>query len=281
MKTIILFFILSINLFSQSFLLWYDESSYANQETSVYLASLTTPISPAYAATLDGFITKVKDSLSITALSQKFDVMYDLGGYSAEQSLKNLVKRSHDATNVNSAGWVQWQGFTGNGTSSYLNTNYNPSSQGVVVSTSSVSMGAYSRTDFRSSLTILGSYDGSTFFELVANASFFYVRVLKGDVTTVLPSSAGFIIGNRISPSIVQGYYNGLQVGSNIASNTAAFPDFNVYLDARNASGTANSFHVLQESFAFIGTGLTPTEVSRLTNCVEWLMDRKGTGVIP
>jgi hypothetical protein len=53
---------------------------------------------------------------------------------------------SHQATLVNSPTFNAGQGFTFNGTSSYIDTNYNPSTQGVKFTQNSASRGLYMRT---------------------------------------------------------------------------------------------------------------------------------------
>ena len=90
----------------------------------------------------------VKDSLQISSLSSKFDGMYLLANETSEAGLKNLVKRQHDATAVNSPTFTQWEGFTGNeNTYAHISTNYYPRTQAVSYALNSGSFGIYFRTN--------------------------------------------------------------------------------------------------------------------------------------
>lgn len=257
-------------------------SDYKNKETTVYLASLTTPISPTYAATLDSFITKVKDSLSITSLSSKFDVMYDLGGYSQEQSLKNLVKRSSDATAVNSPTWTQWQGFGGDtNTVRYVNTNYNPNNDKITYAQTSNAFGVYVRTDANGAYADIGVNDATPQSYIYPRLTdlFYFTNLSAINQTVANTDSRGFFITSRTASNLTSGYKNGDTLATSSINSAATPVNVNFHILRRNATGASYSIH--QVAFAFIGAGLSATEVSKLTNCVEWLQDRKGVGVIP
>lgn len=289
-KLILIIALLTISLYPQSkLLLLMGGEGYKNAETKTYLASLTTPISSTYAKTLDTFISMVKDSLAIANLSDAFDVMYDLGGETTEQSLKNLVKRQHDATAVNSPTWTQWEGFTGNGTSSYLNTNYNPATQGVVYVQNSASLGVYIRTNVDEAGVDIGAqtegyttgiyistrrYDTKFYWQINENTNSQFVNGVSWD-------SRGFTVAVRPNSTQVYGYKNGVNYGGAKSANSIGTPNLNIYILCGSYGQVPTTFSTKQTSFAFLGKSLSATEVRKLTNCVEWLMDSKGKGVIP
>lgn len=288
MKKLILFLILTSFTFSQSstMLLLMGGSDYKNVETSIYLASLTTPISKTYSATLDSFITMVKDSLNITSLSSKFDVMYDLGGETAEQSLKNLVKRSSDATVVNSPTWAQWQGYTGANTK-YLNTNYNTNTQAQTFVNGNASYGVYSRVNSQGAYVDIGGYTTSNFAAYLAsraggNTPYFGVSSNTTKFSTgAATSSLGLYVAVKPDNTNIILYKNSSAIVSTTCPNLTTMPNLNIFILCTNNNGTPAEYTNRQISFAFLGAGLTATEVGKFTNCIEWLQDRKGTGVIP
>jgi hypothetical protein len=96
-----------------------------NAETVTYITGLTTPLSSGQVTLIDTFVTSLKTGLSITTLDEVFDVMYILAGETAESSLRNLIKNDHHATAVNSPTFTALEGFTGDGLTKYINTNYN------------------------------------------------------------------------------------------------------------------------------------------------------------
>ena len=273
---------------STMLLLMGDEDGHSpNPESGIYNASLTTPLSAAYKATLDSFIVMVKDSLDINLLSDAFDVMYDLGSETAEAGLKNLVKRSHDATAVNSPTFTQWEGFTSNSAlNRYVNTNYKPLSDGVNITTTSTSMGFYSRTN----ISVANNWDMGASGASDANALtirtnsggaglcfVYFGNTPAGSITS--SNSSGFFVGIKVTGGASL-YRNGSLLGGNtyVVGN---MPDLNIYIGGKNNNGTASNITGRQYSFAFISKGLTATEIAKFTNCVEWLQDRKGKGVIP
>ena len=286
MKTILLILLLTSLTFGQELLLLYDAAGYKNAETKVYLASLTTPLSKTYAATLDSFITKVKDSLAITSLSSKFDVMYDLGSETSEAGLKNLVKRSHDATAVNSPTFTQWQGFAGNGTTSYINTNYNVGTQGVNWATTSAGVFLYNRTNILTDSKALCANIQYTGTELRLEMTVRTTSMQGRLNATSAANNIGLSHNNDIT-----GFHSFVRTGDDVtytlrrattvtqtkSQTSPALPGTVYLLSNRGIS----AFSTNQLSFFACGEYLTVAETGKLANCVEWLQDRKGTGVIP
>lgn len=291
-RLIILIMILSSLGYSQELIVILD-SDYNNRETKELLASLTTPISKSYATTLDRFISMVKDSLAIANLSDAFDVMYDLGGETTEQSLKNLVKRQHDATAVNSPTWTQWEGFTGDGTTSYLNTNYNDSLHATARTLTSSTYGIYIRSFGNvTNQGHIGSYRtdyyGTSTWLLGLDITMYYDNVGTGANITYTNAETKTLVGlwvtSRTNSTTATLYANSTQKAQSTTHSSAIrFVNLKNYIMARyfGNNDVPINYSNSQYSFAFIGRGLSATEVRKLTNCVEWLMDSKGKGVIP
>lgn len=280
MKKILVIILLStLGAFAQSstmLLLFGDDFE---PETQLYLSSLTTPLSYDQQIRINTFVKMVKDSLQISSLSSRFDVMLPLANETAEAGLKNLVKRQHDATAVNSPTFTQWEGFTGNGTSSYLNTNYNDSTDDVNFKLDNNSFGFYKRTDgINTDMGIIGT--GSQYTATRINAGNLTAGNYIVGIPTIAANGAGFWVVSRTANANFYGYKNA--VGYLIPyQRTQPKYSLSFLICAGNTAGSAGLFSNAQISFAFIGEGLSNTEVNKLTNCIEWYMDDLGKGVIP
>lgn len=284
---ILLFTSISFGQSSSLLLMSGDDNPYNNQETLIYANSLTTALSDSQMTNIDNFITMLKDSLSITSLSQKFDAMYILANETAEAGLKNLVKRSHDATAVNSPTFTQWEGFAGNGSSSYLNTNYNVTTQRSAVSANNQSIGIYSRTDKVEDKNDMGviinslSDTSTSRIAIMYNATSGFVSLGRSAAATVA-NSLGLFVGSRTASTTLAIYQNGtlLSMGAQSGTGTGISMNGNHYICAINRVGGAIwNFSTRQYSFSFIGAGLTATEVRQVYNCIQAYMTGIGKQV--
>ena len=246
-------------------------------EIDAYINGLTTPLSDAQVSKLDTFVTSVKTGLGISALSDAFDVMYILAGETQESSLRNLVKRSHDATIIDSTIFTPFEGVKGAG--GKINTNYNISTQRENVSQNNFSMGFYSRTGGSDDNTIeMGVIISNPYilFQVAFNGSKCYVEMSNNIGTGIANTSRlGFYSASRLNSNNYIVYKNGSQlVVENILSETIG--NSNLYLLGANTGYTSN----IQMAFAFAGRGLTENETLALTNAIEAYMDSNGKGVL-
>jgi hypothetical protein len=170
---------------------------------------------------------------------------------------------SSQITEVNSPTWTTLSGYTGNGSSSYLNTNYNPNSNGVNYTLNNVSYGAYILTNIRSTTQIdigCNNTSGGTIIMntnfSVANCIVSYVNDSTGQINgTETSTSVGLTSAIRTASSTSTQYRNGVnQTVSNTPVSTAV-PNINIYILAENISGSANSFSTRKISMVFFGSG--------------------------
>jgi hypothetical protein len=169
----------------------------------------------------------------------------------ARISLVNALTASL-ITEVNSPTFTSGQGYTGNGTTSYLDSNYNPSTQGVKYTLNSMSVGAGSATDVLigtktligcvSGADVVGVYpkwvgDAGKIISYTNNNSAFDLRSAAADPTTI-----GRYMVQRTASNLSTIYKN------NVSLNTGAFasssiPNNNLFILGINANGSfANGF---------------------------------------
>lgn len=286
MKIFILSLFLTTYLFGQGFttlgLLMGDENGY-DTDAKVYFDAMATPLSDEQQERINAFVVMLKDSLSISSLSGKFDVMYLLANETSEAGLKNLVKRSNDATAVGAPTFTQWQGYTG-AIDKSINTNYNPSTEAVKATQNSTSVGAYVRGMHTAGIKCIWGCETGAVINIFLpnrgsggrywNINTAYASVLE-DYT-----DNDFYVVSRTASDEIKLYQTGALLRSGTTVTTGV-PNSDMYILSDNDDGTPGAFSTGQVSLFFIGEGLNATEVRKITNCAEVYMDAIGTGVIP
>lgn len=154
-------------------------------------------------------------------------------------------------TKVNSPTFTSLEGFTGNGTSSYLNTNYSPSTDGINIDTNDISVGAYVRSVGGSGI-LVGSQNttGNTNGILLPDSS--ALRLVSSGFISSSASAGFYQIDRAVSVDIKQ-----YQDGTNTATNTITitnYPSQSLFIGARNQEGTANVFSTAQVSMAYVSS---------------------------
>lgn len=248
-------------------------------EVDAYILGLATELSEAQITRLNNFVYCLKNGLSISNLSDAFDVMYIFAGETQESSLRNLIKRANDATLNNAPAWVQYEGFTGNGLNANINSNYNASTQAVVYQLNNASIGAYARLNLAEDKIIMGSNSGTNYTDLVLRLTTnnFNCRINGGAVSAAVANldSRGMFITTRIDALTNNFYLN--KVHNSSVKASAAIPNNNITFLCRNGSFFSSN----QISFGFAGKGLLQSDVNYISDCFEAYMDANGKGVLP
>lgn len=289
MKKIILISLLLLSVsHSQGIFILLDDGGFKNAEVKAYNTVLTTPLSNARLVILDNFITKIKDSLSISALSTSFDRLW-LVTETQEGMFNSIVNPTSTDMSVGATTvtYTIDQGFAGDDIAGYVNTNFNLSTSGVRFTQNSASIGVYIRNDLTDNGYVGGALAGSGVGVMVRsdNGSGLLATGIKINSSTAQPSgfantdASGFYIVTRYASDSAQVYKNGI-LREKWANASAALLNLNLYLGCYNSvNGTALGFTAFQIGAAFIGKGFTAIEVRKINNCIEWYMDELGTGV--
>lgn len=158
---------------------------------------------------------------------------------SAEFSTINWkTPTAHQVTIVNAVTWARNGGFTGNGTDAYLDTNYNPSTQGVNYVQNDASRWAWVATDGGSFID--GTATNNT--QLMNSTSGTSQRINQG--TTALAaavdfSGTGLMSINRTSSTNVEAFKNTTQTSTTATS--AAPSSLNQMIFRSNTSYAAHN----------------------------------------
>jgi len=164
----------------------------------------------------------------------------------------------------------------------YIDTNYNPSTEGL--STTSCSMGLYSRTDAAGVWFDMGSRTvGPTQRTLIQTrdaGSNAYTRLCNGNGfnTIAVVNSLGMFSGSRTGNNLTvhQNLVHGIP--ANVAPTS--FHNGNIYIGALNQSGTSQSPTVRQYSIGWIADYFSNAELDLVFSGFETYMDSNGKGVV-
>ena len=280
MKKMFLILLFASQVFAQSSLLTlFDDASY-DVDAKLYF-TVATSLSPAQKIRVNTFVKMLKDSLSITSLSSKFDVIYLMANEDSVSSKLNLVKRSDDGVKFNTLSFTQWEGWTGDvaGNFAYMNTTYNPSTEATNYAQNSNAFGVYVRNNLNVNVACGNTLPNNYIYPRLSDKFYFTNNVTAaGNQSITNTDSRGFFISSRTAAAVTNGYKNGVSLAEN-TTVSAAPASANFYIFARNNGAAAEGYSQFQISFFFIGGGLTAIQARQLNNCVEWYMDDLGKGV--
>lgn len=160
-------------------------------------------------------------------------------------------------TEVNSPTWSALQGYKSNGTTSYVNTQFNPTVNGVTISQDNMSVFAYVRDNIDENKYQFGATSATTTFNLRARNSNLASFGLNsgGSVSGANTDSRGFFQGIRSGPTTNAVYKNGAQIGTG-ANASLTPPNLNLYACCLNSSGVAGSFSNTQVSIVGVASKL-------------------------
>jgi hypothetical protein len=191
--------------------------------------------------------------------------IYPMVGASMAACAQNL--KSSSFTGTFSSGWTfASTGVTGNGTSAFMNTGLNASTD-LTLSTNHFSY--YSRTGSVVAVTVEMGVFQTAFVHLRTAVNYVAGGVSSLASFTTTTTSAGFWLGSKTANNSRKAIYNGSVQATSTVSDTTAYPNLNVYIEARNDSGSAAVFSDKQCAFASIGDGLTDTQASNFYTAVQ------------
>lgn len=255
-----------------------------DSDLETYIDGLTTELSSGQLDKLNTFFTDLKSDLGITNLSDVFDAMYILANETEEASLRNAVERDHDCTNY-SASFTSLEGFTGNGTSQYISTDFVPSTDGVNFTLNSGSIGVYSRT--AANPTNEGCYIGvsdgveqSSIQPYNSGEMVYHVNdATLSYVENTTNAHAALWIATRPNSTTVTLYKN-KTANTSATANSVGLPTLEFNILARK-NYTREYYSTSQVSLVFIAEHITTAMRDAIVDNFEAYMDSNSKGIIP
>jgi hypothetical protein len=144
-------------------------------------------------------------------------------------------------TAVNNPTFTPLLGYTGNGTTSYLNTNFNPLTQGVKYSLNNASAFTYIQQNIVSTGAAFGAIIGSDisvllYPQFLLNTPIYYINNLGTD-SYGSANSQGLSSFRRRNNITIEYFKNGIANASNI-KNSTLIPNTNIYICGRSTAGS-------------------------------------------
>ena len=193
--------------------------------------------------------------------------IYPMIGASAAACAQNL--RSSSFTGTFTAGWTfASTGVTGNGTSTYFDTTFNPSTQ--ITTASNFTLGGYQRIQQLREEILFGNSGGTTSPRIEQYArqagGGYFLNIGGGFVNATNTDARGFYLGKSNSlATMAEGYKNGSLFMSGVS--IPSMKNANMWLGGIQGytAYSSNEF-----AFAFLGDGqLTATDVSNFYTSVQ------------
>jgi hypothetical protein len=193
-----------------------------------------------------GYLTTFENSLGLD-LAQ-FDRLWIFGignNIAARTSFVNPTSTA--ATAVNGPTFTPNLGYTGNGTTSYVNSNFNVKTQGVQYTANRCAMFVYIQQNVIALRCAMGAFTGSNEISIIypqytLGQGLYYLNNNSPDSLT-LQNSIGLSSCRRINPTETQGFKNGIASGPINLRAVTNMPNTNMYILAQSNSGGATALY--------------------------------------
>lgn len=223
---------------------------------------------------LSTFVTSLKSN----SIWTKLDRIWLYASETEEQALKCIRTRTN-STKIGSPSFtisVGYGGFTTSGVVA-LDPSYNPTTTATAYTQNSASLGIYSRDNNTSAGTFLGNIghrDSGTSGGMRANlnprTSTNNIRMNannQGLIAVSNSNSIGLFTVSRTASNDLRAFSGGSQVGATSTQASVALYNAPIYVGGIYATDSGGALGGGRElSFAFIGGGLSTTEVSNLSS---------------
>jgi len=227
---------------------------YVNAEASALAARFTTPPTYARAALIDTLVGALKTA----GVWAKLDALYVMAAADSQAARQNWIANLYNATAVSGPSFTADRGYTGNNSSSYVDTNFNPATAAGKFQQNSAYFMVWSLTNQQGS-AIGGWFDGTDGVTLAPRT---FSDVMGGRanqpavvVTPANTDSRGQFSVARSSSSDFGVRKNGVSAADSTTASTA-LNNNSLYLGRSSASSYSN----YQMPVAAAGQYLTPTE---------------------
>ena len=171
-------------------------------------------------------------------------------------------------------------GYTGNGTSDFIDLNFNPSTAGGNYAASSASFGTYVRGT-TTNVSEMGAFTGSIDNRLIPSfASVVAIFEINTDAqdTPASTTEQGYWVESRTGANAVEYFKNGASFSTGTQTQRGLV-NLKFYALAENNNGTASGFSPNQQASVWFGGGLTTTQGSNLSTRVNTYMTAWGINV--
>lgn len=215
---------------------------------------------------IDTLVFKIKPIIN------KADVIYLGNINNSNDSFRNLVKNAHHGTMEGSGlVWDPYWGFSNPDGSAYIDTHYNPSTEGdKYVLNDSGHCTYINDYIFTPNAWIMGSIGGGAYLGIQEYSGVQYSMFVndtgQSNAINTRPFPNGLFYAKRNTSTSIS-WKNQNMVDVTRTTNSVGIPNFNIYLFKR--SGTSAPSYIGGLNFTYIGASLTDAEFTTLNNAVN------------
>lgn len=226
--------------------------NYTNAEAAAYVAAMSVNPTDTRKGLIDTFIGSLK-SAGVWSL---LDLIYLMAAHDSQAGLLNLkAPASFTLVPVASPVFATDLGYTGDGSSSYLRTQWNGSTNGVNFTLNNASAWAWCTTSGGTFDHACGANDNTHRTYLGPNLQSYRVN---GPENTGSTTPVGLHGVSRASSSTTKGWKNGVQVGSDFTATSDAVANAEMWVCSESNGDHCTN----QVAFAAFGAALTGKEVA-------------------
>lgn len=196
---------------------------------------------------------------------------------------QNLMSNQYTLVTYNALTWQLGLGVNSNGTSSYFDTQFNPTTDSTKCKLMSTGLGVYIRTNVAGGMDMGYNSSGSdrTLICVRYTGDAFYTGINSTFASGTVTNSIGFWYGSRTGANALVYYKNG---GAITSPNTAVGtkPNMTFFICAIRANTGLPAYYTQKQySLAVITAGLSVIGQRKLNNIIERLMDYLKIGIQP
>ena len=230
-------------------------------EAEALFSAFTTPPTDARKSVINNTILIWKGN----GFWDEADVIAVFDAETSQAGLVNWKNPAHTFTLVNSPTFTVDQGFTGNGTSSYIDLNWNPSVDAVKMTLNSTGMHCSSRSAGSANGVLVGGGDNNIHMLSVSpkwGDGKLYTRINQPNATflnAINGDFAGDYTSKRTASNAIEVFKDGSSLGTHTYASDA-LTGRNLYALCLNNNGTPQLFVAKQISFLAFSSGV-PTAI--------------------
>lgn len=257
-------------------LLLFGRGDAYDPSASALFARMTTQPSGARKTIINNLIVGLKAD----GIWSLLDVFVVPAAHDSQAGLLNWISTSFNGTAVNSPTFTADRGFTGDGISMYINSNWIPATNGVNFVQNDASFGCYLRTDVNALQRDMGCVNGTSFMNITGRTTGNYNLAVNSNssANSATANSLGFFSGTRVDAANFKHWKNGVELQNNVIASTAPVSVRSMFVLALNSAGSPLNPSTRQSAMYFTGAG----SINQLTlfNHIETYMDAIGAGVV-
>lgn len=238
---------------------WYHGDQGWRAETRALIARMIVPPGHARAARYDALIRR----LIVTGVWGRLDALYLLAAHDAQAARLNLKSASFTLVPIGAPGFAVDRGYTSDGVSTALSTQFNPVTAGGAFTPHSAHLGCWVLSEGAANTNAMGNANARIFVRTASDAMSGRMNDTIAPAGPPIATSIGHSILNRIAATGYQFVRDGTVLGT-AASVASAITDAPIWVCGANGLTPST----LTVAAAHLGGGLTPGEVIALHNAV-------------